>query len=317
MSAEEPGSQTETIDLVPVNGLRLAVRRRAGVTGCAAGTARGVLLLHGWPGARSDWDQVVDRLGTDPRWSQTTLLCPDLRGYGASDGPAVGLDSDAPYAKYAPAAHVADMAGLIEHYSLDQVLIGAYDLGANVAQALARSLGSRIAGLMLCDPVHASARAQAAQIDLSAELWYQSLHLMPWAADLIAHNRATVEVYLRHFYTHWWGDGRVEEQHFQAVVDEYSKPGAFEASIGWYRSRARSRSREASAAAGAELIATPTQVLWGEQDPVTPIVLADSLGQSFSDFQLTRLGEVGHFVPLEAPAAICVALTRLADRFDW
>jgi pimeloyl-ACP methyl ester carboxylesterase len=308
-----PGDVTEKVQ---VEGLRLAVRSRAAA---AEGPAarRGLVLLHGWPGTRDDWGLVFERLAADANWTETMLVCPDLRGYGESDRPAVDLISDEPYAAYTPAAHAHDIIRLIEHYRLEQVLIGGYDIGANVAQALARQLGDQVRGLVLCDPVHAAARAQAGQVNLSAELWYQALHLQPWAGQLIAHDRATVEVYLRHFYTHWWGSGEVEEQHFQAVVDAYSQPGAFDASIGWYRSRARSRGAEARAAASARLIATPTEILWGEQDPITPVLFAESLDQSFSDFRLTRLAEAGHFAPLEASMAVAAAFVALADRVGW
>jgi pimeloyl-ACP methyl ester carboxylesterase len=306
---------TEAVEKVEVQGLRLAVRCRAGAG--ADGDRRGVVLLHGWPGTREDWGLVFAQLAADGRWAQTRVVCPDLRGYGDSDAPAVDLQAAEPYGAYAPAAHVEDVVRLIEHYQLQQVLIGGYDIGANVAQAVARRLGERVAGLVLCDPVHAAARAQAAQVNLTAELWYQALHLQPWAGQLIAHDRETVEVYLRHFYTHWWGVGDVDEQHFQSLVDAYSRPGAFDASIGWYRSRARSRSAETTAAATAPLIETPTEVLWGEQDPITPILFAESLDQSFSDFRLTRIRGVGHFGPLEASEKVAAAFGALADRLDW
>jgi pimeloyl-ACP methyl ester carboxylesterase len=307
-----PADATEKVQ---VEGLRLAVRCRTAAGSVAA--RRGVVLLHGWPGTRDDWGSVFAELAADARWAQTMLVCPDLRGFGESESPAVDLQSDEPYAAYRPAAHVDDVTRIIEHYQLEQVLIGGYDIGANVAQALARQLGDRVAGLVLCDPVHAAARAQSAQVNLSAELWYQALHLQPWAGQLIAHDRATLEVYLRHFYTHWWGTGAVDEQHFQAVVDVYNRPGAFDASIGWYRSRARSRGAEATAAAGAPLIATPTEVLWGEQDPITPVLFAESLAQSFGAFRLTRLADVGHFGPLEASTAVAAAVGTLLEQLGW
>jgi pimeloyl-ACP methyl ester carboxylesterase len=304
------------IEDVKINGARLAVRHRAG-SGPGSSAGRGVLLLHGWPGTGDDWSAVMTALRANPSWNQVTLICPDLRGYGNSDKPPVDLRAQAPYAGYAPAAQTADVLALIEHFALGDVLVGGYDIGANIAQALARAAGDRVAGLVLCDPVHAAARAQAGQVNLGSELWYQTVHLFPWAADLIGHDRETLEIYLRHFYTHWWGDGAVDEAHFQSLVDQYNQPGAFAASIAWYRSRAQSREQEVTAAVRATLLDTPTQVLWGERDPITPSVFAESLGQSFSDFELTRLPGVGHFAPLEAPAAVSDGFARLAGRLAW
>jgi pimeloyl-ACP methyl ester carboxylesterase len=303
-----------TAERVRVNDLDLAVRHRSSAQ--PGSPVKGVVLLHGWPGTRHDWDIVFAMLSADAGWDAWVLLAPDLRGYGDSDAPDVDPSSQTPYAGFAPAAHTSDVAALIDHFGLDEVLIGAYDLGANIAQALARGLPDQVRGLVLCDPVHAAARVQAATVNLAPELWYQTLHLMPWASDLIAHDRATVEVYLRHFYRHWWGVGAVDETHFQALVDLYSRPGAFDASIGWYRSRARSRGSEATTAASAEPITASTEVLWGARDPVTPIIFADSLDQSFSDYRLTRLEDVGHFGPLEAPWAVAAAFASLTRRLS-
>jgi pimeloyl-ACP methyl ester carboxylesterase len=317
MTHDRASTSLVDTEQVEINGARLAVRYRAGGSVAGSLSGRGVVLLHGWPGTSGDWGVLLAALAADPSFSQVTLICPDLRGYGDSEKPPVDLQGQAPFAGYAPAAQMADVLALIEHYALDEVLVGGYDIGANIAQALARAAEDRVAGLVLCDPVHAAARAQAGQVNLGSELWYQTMHLLPWCADLIAHDRETLEIYLRHFYTHWWGDGAVDEPHFQALVDHYNQPEAFAASIAWYRSRARSRGQEIAAAAQATLLDTPTQVLWGERDPITPIAFADSLGQSFSDFELTRLPGVGHFVPLEAPSAVCHAFARLADRVGW
>ena len=55
----------------PVDGFRLAYER--------AGSGTPVVLLHGWPGDRHDWRDVVALLAG--RWR---VLVPDLRGFGES-----------------------------------------------------------------------------------------------------------------------------------------------------------------------------------------------------------------------------------------
>jgi pimeloyl-ACP methyl ester carboxylesterase len=56
----------------PTDGFRLAYER--------SGSGSSVVLLHGWPGDHTDWDQLVPRL-TDV----ADVLAPDLRGFGQSD----------------------------------------------------------------------------------------------------------------------------------------------------------------------------------------------------------------------------------------
>jgi pimeloyl-ACP methyl ester carboxylesterase len=303
-----------TYTSVTCAGVSLSVRRRPATPG---ELRRTVLLLHGWPGTQGDWDLLFELLCAEPEWATKEILCPDLRGFGASERPEPDPKSTEPYAAFSPAAHVADLQALLGHYAAREVIVAGYDLGANLAQGLARASSNLCSGLVLCDPVHPAARRQASELDLSAELWYQALHLMPWSAKLIGHDRFTVETYLRHFYTHWWGRGQVEEEHFQKLVDVYSKPGAFEASIGWYRSRARGRGGQVQQARPDEPLAVPVEILWGELDPVTPVALASTLGESFSDFHLRRLATVGHFGPLEAPDELLGAFSRLAARLGW
>jgi pimeloyl-ACP methyl ester carboxylesterase len=56
----------------PFEGFRLAYDR--------AGSGSPVVLLHGWPGDRTDYDRLVPQL-TD----HADVIAPDLRGFGESD----------------------------------------------------------------------------------------------------------------------------------------------------------------------------------------------------------------------------------------
>lgn len=306
---------TAVIDTVSTSDVTLSVEHRA--ASGQSGARRALLFLHGWPGTRSDWSAVRDGLLGASRWDRIEFISPDLRGFGASEKPPADFEAAEPFRGYTPAAHLGDLVAILEHYDVHELIVAGFDLGANLAQALARLPDSRVHGLLLCDPVHPAARAAAASMNLEKETWYQQLHLQTWAPDFIAHDRVTLETYLRHFYTHWWGSGAVDEGHFQRLVDVYAQPGAFEASIAWYRARAGSRIREARDAVEAPLLLTPAEVVWGEADPITPVVFADTLSQSFGDYHLTRLPDVGHFAPLEDPRAVIDALDRLARRIGW
>ena len=56
----------------PVDGFRLAFER--------AGRGPAVLLLHGWPGDRTDYRDVVPLVS-----AAADVVVPDLRGFGESD----------------------------------------------------------------------------------------------------------------------------------------------------------------------------------------------------------------------------------------
>lgn len=284
------------------NGVELAVRRHrpSGATPDLT-----VLLLHGWPGTNADWDDVIELI-LATGLASADILAPDLRGFGDSDRPA-GTD----FARFGPAAHVADLTSMLDEVHAANVLVAGYDLGATLAQRLAQA-DDRVRGLVLGCPPYPGIAERRFEPAIQAELWYQQLHLQPWAADLIAHDRETLETYLRHFYTHWWGEGPTDETHFQRVVDAYARPGAFDASIGWYRAGASARRAPATAATAAPPVTQPTAVLWGEQDPVIPIRLADRLEEFFTQSVFTPLPTAGHFIPLEASKETADALVSVA-----
>jgi pimeloyl-ACP methyl ester carboxylesterase len=47
-------------------------------------------------------------------------------------------------------------------------------------------------------------------------------------------------------------------------------------------------------------LATPTTILWQDQDPIFPYRWSDQLDAFFHDYTLERLGGIGHLTPLEA-----------------
>jgi pimeloyl-ACP methyl ester carboxylesterase len=59
-----------------------------------------------------------------------------------------------------------------------------------------------------------------------------------------------------------------------------------------------------------ERVQVPTTVLWGEHEPLFPVAWSDRIGEFFADADLRVLPGVGHFAPLEAPAAVADAVTE-------
>ncbi|MEV6371235.1 alpha/beta hydrolase [Micromonospora musae] len=96
-----------------------------GVTLQAAvgGSGSPVVLLHGFPQTHLMWRHVAADLAADH-----TVICPDLRGYGASDKP---VDTDGErYAKRTMAADVVALARALGH---ERFALAGHDRGALVA----------------------------------------------------------------------------------------------------------------------------------------------------------------------------------------
>jgi pimeloyl-ACP methyl ester carboxylesterase len=143
--------------------------------------------------------------------------------------------------------------------------------------------------------------------DAQREFWYQSFHQLSLAEQLVDGQPDAVRAYLRHFWSHWSGPRfALAGEHLDHLVAVYSPPGAFVASIGWYRAGAGAVARSLGERAPdpADRLATPTAVLWPEHDSLFPREWSDRLDEFFADVRLRHLDGVGHFVPLEAPIDI-------------
>jgi pimeloyl-ACP methyl ester carboxylesterase len=146
------------------------------------------------------------------------------------------------------------------------------------------------------------------------EFWYQPFHRLDLAEQLIDGDPGAVRAYLRHFWDHWGGPGlTLEEAELDALVEHYSPPGAFVASINWYRGRSGGVAVSLSEQAPhpADRIAAPARVLWPEHDPLFPREWGDRLDEFFADVTITDLPGAGHFSPLQAPDAFAGAVREL------
>lgn len=251
-----------------------------------------VVLLHGWPGTREDYARVTPLLED----LSVPVIAPDLLGFGeAYLGPVDDADATAE-------AHAARVMAVVDAGDYDRVVIAGYDIGSRVAQAIARAAPERVAGLVLT-PGFPSLAPLVVDPAMARHYWYQHLHRLPLAAALIDGQRDAVAAYLTHIWATWSGDPTLASvDALAATVDAYARPGAFTASLSWYRANV-------GYAAEVPCVTVPTIVLWGTEDPLFPSAWAEAVDASFTDVVDTRiLDGVGHFVPLEAPDAVAAAV---------
>ncbi|MFI7699680.1 alpha/beta fold hydrolase [Nonomuraea sp. NPDC049480] len=109
-----------------INGFeyrRVPVADGVSLNVAVAGTGSPIVLLHGFPQTHLMWRHVAADLAADH-----TVICPDLRGYGASDKPAeAGAGT---YAKRTMAADVVALAGALGY---ERFALAGHDRGALVA----------------------------------------------------------------------------------------------------------------------------------------------------------------------------------------
>ncbi|MDT7792070.1 MAG: hypothetical protein QOD59_1506, partial [Mycobacterium sp.] len=204
---------------------------------------------------------------------------------------------------YSATAQASSVVGLIKELGLTGVVIAGNDVGSRVAQSVARMHPDLVQALVLSPPLPgAGDRVLTAQAQ--SEFWYQAFHQLPLAALLIDGNPDAVREYLRHFWNHWSGpDFTISEDVLDRLVSDYALPGAFTASIAWYRAGAGTIAQSLTELPPerAIKIQASTDVLWPQHDPLFPRLWADRLDHYFSDVRLHVAEGVGHFTPLECP----------------
>src|SRR3984885_1583592 len=107
------GFEYQQITVAPGVALQVAV----------GGSGHPIVLLHGFPQTHLMWRHVAADLAAD-----FTVICPDLRGYGASDKPAA--DASTTYAKRTMAR---DIVAVADHLGFDRFALAGHDRGALVA----------------------------------------------------------------------------------------------------------------------------------------------------------------------------------------
>jgi pimeloyl-ACP methyl ester carboxylesterase len=259
-----------------------------------------VVLLHGWPGSRSDFRLVAPLLA-----DVADVVVPDLRGFGESDKHLVPPDEG-----YTADAQARSLLGLLDELGLGPVVLAGYDIGSRIAQAVAGRSPDRVRSLVVTPPMPGAGQRLLGP-DVHREFWYQHFHRLDLAARLLDGERDAVRTYLEHFWTHWSGPSFTPaDEDLDRLAETYARPGAFTASIGWYRQGPGilARGLAEQAPSPEDRLAVPTQVLWPAHDPLFPPAWADRLGEFFADVTLTPVPDSGHFVPLEAPEEFAAAI---------
>lgn len=250
-----------------------------------------VVLMHGWPGLPSDYDRVIALL------PGARCVAPPLLGIG--DGFRAAM---APGSASADAHARRLLATLPDDAPL---LVAGYDIGSRIAQAMLAADPARFSGAVLT-PGYPGIGTRAAAADLAPRFWYQHFHRTPVAARVLDGRADGVREYLAFLIGSWAAsDELIAGPRFDEVVAAYSRPGAFAASIAWYRDNV-------GYAHGRPTV-VPTTMLWPERDPLFPLAWSDEVDAWFTSSRLQTVPG-GHFVPLEAPEAMAAAIAARLGR---
>jgi pimeloyl-ACP methyl ester carboxylesterase len=264
------------------------------------GSGSPVVLLHGWPGDRSDYNALAPVLA-----AVAEVIVPDLRGFGESDKhPA---DAEGAYSGHGQARAII---ALLDELEISGAVLGGYDVGSFVAQTVARLRPDLVRALVVSPPLP-GAGDRVLELHAVKEFWYTSFQQLRLSEELVDGKPEAVRAYLRHFWEHWSGPNYiVDEARLDRLTECYSVPGAFTASMMWYRSSGNPVTAYASELPPPpeERLSTPVSILWQAFDPIFPYAWSDHLSDFFTDYILERLDGIGHFTPLEATDRFAAAI---------
>lgn len=167
---------------VEVNGINMHYVRE--------GQGQPLILLHGWPEFWWGWHRNIPALA-----SNFDVIAPDLRGFGdtreTSTQPA------------GPDVHARDTLAFANALGLGRFGLVAHDVGAYVAQQIARLSPERVTGLFFFNGPYPGIGRRWVDADHVKEVWYQSFNQQPWAPKLVGHSRETCRLYFESMLRHW------------------------------------------------------------------------------------------------------------------
>ena len=278
---------------------RVQVERDVALNVAVGGTGSPIVLLHGFPQTHLMWRHVAADLAADH-----TVICPDLRGYGASDKPA-----GPSYAKRTMAADIVALARALGH---DRFALAGHDRGALVAFRAGLDHPGAVTHLAMLDVLptldmwnvlHGTTAAVGFHLYLMAQPPGLPEHLISASAD----------AFFGHFLDAWIRDPEAIPAGVRAAYLAASRE-AVPSIVADYRASATVdvEHDEADRAAGNRL-AMPVSVLqqdWGAALGYDAAALWRAWAPGLEHTTVT----CGHFMAEEAPAEVVKALRDLLAR---
>jgi len=243
------GFMASSVDL---GETRVFIRRK--------GSGRPLLLLHGFPETHVMWHRVAPALA-----EEFTVICADLRGYGASGKPPSRPDH-APYAKRVMAL---DMIRLMDAEGFPRFSVAGHDRGGRVAYRMALDHPDRVERLAVLDIIPTGEAFRRVDSRLAFAYWPWSLLAQPEPLPerLIA---ACPEVVVDDALGGWGSDpANFPPEVRTAYIEALRNPQTVHAICEEYRAAATMDvAQDMQDHASGRRIACPVLALWGDGGPL-------------------------------------------------
>jgi pimeloyl-ACP methyl ester carboxylesterase len=259
-----------------------------------AGSGPPVLMLHGWPEHAGCWRDVMPLLADRYR-----VICPDLRGFGASGTPGRGYDGE---------TFAADQVALLDALELEQAHVVGHDWGGFAAFVLALRHPERVERMLL---LNTAPPWIAPSLQLASELW-RTWYV--WAiafggGQLLRHRPEQLARLVRRGVVHPEG---FTEADARAYMERLREPERARASMLVYRSYLRAFVEIPLRRRYEPLrLRTRTHFLFGTADAFISTAYLRDLDRHCDDLTLELVPDSGHFIAEEKPALVAQRAAEL------
>ncbi|MBE7187202.1 alpha/beta fold hydrolase [Jatrophihabitans endophyticus] len=236
-----------------------------------------VVLLHGFPQNRHEWDAVTPHLSS----AGYRVLAPDQRGYSPGARPA-GRRS------YVQSELVADVLALTDAAGVDSFHLVGHDWGALVAWAVTSRHPERVRTLTAVSVPHPKAFAWAMPRGQALKSWYMAAFQLPALPERFLPSTRGLAML---------GSGGLTPEQMRAYVEPLGRDGLTGA-LNWYRALPWSQREKGYARRST----VPTTYVWSDGDVALGRAGAEATAR-FVDapYRFAVLAGLSHWIPDEAP----------------
>ena len=255
-------------------------------------TGTPVVLLHGFPQHWYAWRKLIPLLSGDHR-----LICVDLRGFGWSEQPKRGYDTD---------SLAADILALLDALGLERTALIAHNWGAGVGFRLCQQAPDRITAYLALNMTHPWTEHRRVLPNLW-RMWFTALIEYPVAGRLVLRHCPS---FTRHLLRRAVPDPAAWQPSELTEFAEATRASAHAGQSLFWQYVIRDIPAQFRGTHRRRRLTVPTLLLGGALDPVIPPALLGSAPNA-DDLTVEIVPGAGGHLPEERPELVAAALRRL------
>jgi pimeloyl-ACP methyl ester carboxylesterase len=251
-----------------------------------------VVMLHGWPQHGGAWRRVAPLMASSHR-----LICPDLRGFGASDAPGRGYD---------PETFASDALALMDALELDQAFLMGHDWGGAAGFLACFQAPQRIRAYVALNVPIPWVKPSPRLLAGAWRSWYVFFMASPLGPRVLERRPRAMADGMRRDNVH---DAISEQDSFDYAA-RLARPGSRRATQLLYRSYFRAVA-DGFRGPPPPRLTVPTRLLFGTNDGfLSPGVVKGHEGHA-DDMTVELVEDSGHFIPEEKPELVAERALQL------